>query len=253
MPVTPTASLATLSVVVPARDEERSIEWAVRALVDGLQGLVALGRLAGGEVVVVDHHSVDGTAAIVAGIGAELAAGPVHARVLAAPDPGGFGVALRSGLAAATGDFVLYTDADLPFDPDDIGRLLRAADRYEADVVCGYRFDRTVEGTRRAIQSYAYNVLVRVVLPIHVRDVNFACKLFRRSVVERLVAELESDGPFIDAEVVARCARDGFRTVQVGVDYFPRFETASTLSGVDAIADILRDLRRLRRGLRSKR
>lgn len=238
-----------MSVVVPARNEEPQIRWAVGALRDSLDALVQIGCVSRAEVIVVDDHSTDATGRVVA----EMAAGPgAHVRLVPAAGRG-LGAAIRTGLAASTGDLVVYTDADLPFDPDDIRRLIRAADRYDADVACGYRFDRTGEGARRAAQSYAYNLLVRAVLPVTVRDVNFACKLLTRPAVDVLVPELVSDGPFIDTELMSRCAQHDFRIVQVGVDYFPRFDTASTLGGADAIGQILRDMRRQRRALRTKR
>ena len=244
----------SLSVVIPAHDEETGIEWAVRAVADSMSSLASAERISSGEIVVVDDHSTDRTAVRVqTAAHAPDVCSSTTVRVVEVTDGRGLGAAIRAGLAAATGDIVVYTDADLPFDPDDIGRLMRAADRYRADVVCGYRFDRTVEGGHRGLQSHAYNTLVRALLPVHVRDVNFACKLLRRPVVEALVPELRSDGPFIDAELVARCSLHHFRIVQVGVDFFPRFETASTLGGPAAIGAILRDYLRHRRGLRSGR
>jgi glycosyltransferase involved in cell wall biosynthesis len=244
----------SLSVVIPAHDEAEGIGWAVRAVAEAIGLLSERGRLASGEIVVVDDRSTDGTVPAVEAAASEPeVASWAKVRVVPVTAGGGLGSAIRAGLAAADGDLVVYTDADLPFDPDDIGRLMRAMDRYEADVVCGYRFDRTVEGGHRGLQSHAYNALVRALLPVHVRDVNFACKLFRRSVVDVIATELRSDGPFIDAEIVARCTRHGFRIVQVGVDYFPRFDTASTLGGPGAVADILRDLRHQVFELRKRR
>lgn len=240
----------SLSVVVPAFDEEASIGWALGTLRAGLVALEADGVVASSEVVVVDDHSRDGTARILA----ELAdqEGPTL-RVLAPEGARGLGAAIRRGLAATEGDLVLYTDADLPFDPAELGRLIGVLDRYEADVLCGYRHDRVVEGARRALQSHAFNLLVRALLPVRVRDVNFACKLFTRSALDQVVPELRSDGPFIDAELVARLSHHDLRVVQVGVDYFPRFDTASTLGGPAAIADIVSEAARLHRELRRGR
>jgi hypothetical protein len=113
--------------------------------------------------------------------------------------------------------------------------------RYDADALCGYRHDRTSEGMRRAAQSHAFNLLARAVLPIRIRDVNFACKLLTRAALERVLPELRSTGPFIDAELVARLAKHEQRVVQVGVDYFPRFDTASSLGGPSAILAIVRE------------
>ena len=240
----------TLGVVIPAFDEAESIAWTLRAMRQGLERLEATDLVEKTEIVVVDDHSSDATAERIAEA-AELP-GPSVRRVVA-EGPRGLGAAIRRGLAESGTDLVLYTDADLPFDPAELPRLVGVLRRYEADVLCGYRHDRTGEGTRRALQSHAYNALVRAALPIRVRDVNFACKLLRRSALDAVLGELRSDGPFIDAELVARLAHHDLRIVQVGVDYFPRFDTASTLGGPSAIADILREAHHLRHELRRRR
>lgn len=240
---------ASLSVVIPAHDEEESLAWALRAMAQGLAEVEAASLARSCEIVVVDDHSTDRTLEVV------LAADRVHGvpvRAIEATGPRGLGAAIRRGLAEATGDLVLYTDADLPFDPIEIPRLLSALQRYEADIVCGYRFDRTLEGTRRAIQSHVYNALVRTLLPVRVRDVNFACKLLRRAALDAVLGELRSDGPFIDAELVARLSHHELRVIQVGVDYFPRFDMASTLGGWTATSEILVDAARLHRELRRR-
>jgi glycosyltransferase involved in cell wall biosynthesis len=225
-----------LDVVVPAHNEAESIAWAVRALRDGFEAASAGGAVAAGEVIVAVDRSTDATREIVEALAAEAGA-PVRAVV----GDGGLGAAIRAGLAASTGGLVLYTDADLPFDPIELPRLVGALRRYEADALCGYRFDRTSEGARRAAQSHAFNLLVRAALPVRVRDVNFACKLLTRRALDVVLPELRSDGPFIDVELVARLEVHDLRVVQVGVDYFPRFDAASTLGGMGAVRDILRE------------
>ena len=241
---------AALSVVIPAFDEAESIAWTLRAMGEGLDAVLASGSVGRCEIVVVDDHSTDGTWDVLQA--AAEAPGSV-VRPVRNRGPQGLGSAIRHGLGEATGDLVLYTDADLPFDPVEIPRLIGAMRRYEADIVCGYRLHRTAEGTRRAVQSHAYNLLARAVLPIRVRDVNFACKLLRRRALDAVLPELRSVGPFIDAELVARFAHHDLRIVQVGVDYFPRFDTASTLGGASATLDIVREASTMVDELRRRR
>lgn len=240
----------SLSVVIPAYNEATSIDWSIRATRSGLDALLATGLVATCEIVVVDDHSTDDTLARIEAAGA--AAG-VATRAVPGQGARGLGSAIRQGLAAATGDLVVYTDADLPFDPAELPRMIEVLDRYEADVLCGYRLDRTSEGFRRAAQSHAFNLLARALLPISVRDINFACKVFTRQALDLLLPELRSDGPFIDAELVARCSSHRLRLVQTGVDYFPRFDGASTLGGPSAIADIVREGAGMARELRRRR
>ena len=93
----------------------------------------------------------------------------------------GLGGALRSGFAAASKEWILYSDCDLPWDLDETGRIFRAAELTGADVVTGYRHDRTGEGTLRTIYSFFYNGLIHLAFSFPIRDVNFSCKLIRRS------------------------------------------------------------------------
>lgn len=239
----------SLSVVIPAFNESAGIDWAIRATRASLAGLLEGRVVVAAEIVIVDDHSSDDTGEQVVRAG-ELP-GPA-VRLVRARGPQGLGAAVRRGLAEATGDLVVYTDADLPFDPAELGRLVGVLDRYEADVLCGFRLDRSAEGFRRTVQSYAFNLLARTVLPITARDVNFACKVFTRPALEKLLPELRSVGPFIDAELMARCAQHHLHLVQTGVDYFPRVDGASTLGGPAAVASILREGSSMVRELRAR-
>ena len=71
-------------------------------------------------------------------------------------------------------------------------------------------------------------MLVRVLFGVRIRDINFAFKLCRRRVL-RPGRRCDSEGSFIDAELVIRAERLGYKVVQFGVDYFPRTRGVSTL------------------------
>ena len=247
MPPAVPLSAPTLSIVMPALDEEAGIDRAIDAAIEVFDALVACGTIACGEVVVVDDGSRDATAERVACRGV---ADP-RVRLVRHERNRGLGGAVRSGLAAATGDLVLYTDADLPFDLTELHEALRLMRVDHADVVSAYRRHRTGEGALRLVYSYLYNLLVRSALGLHVRDVNFAGKLLSRAVVDDL--ELRSEGSFIDAELMARAERRGYAIVQFGVDYFPRTRGVSTLSSPRVIAEILHELRLLRPAIRATR
>src|SRR5262245_42436460 len=226
-----------LSLVVPFWNEEDTLHTMVDVARRALDNLVTKGELGTYEIVAVDDASTDTTGKLLD----ELATADPRVRVVHHEHNRGLGGAVRSGLAAATGDLVLYTDADLPFDLDETGRLLRVVRMYQADVLSGYRLDRRSEGFRRTLYSAAYNLLIRFSLGLRVRDVNFACKLLRRRVLEAVT--LQSEGSFIDAELMSRADRMGFRIVQVGLDYFARSRGVSTLSSWGTIAGILGEWR----------
>ena len=103
----------------------------------------------------------------------------------------------------------------------------------------GYRL-RRFDTYRRYVYSKIYNHLIRRLRGVRVRDVNFSFKLFRRSLLERL--ELRSEGSLIDAELLIRARQAGARTIQIGVDYFPRSRGVSTLSSPAVILKILQEM-----------
>ena len=85
-----------------------------------------------------------------------------------------------------------------------------------------------------------YNLLIRFLFPLRVKDVNFSFKLFKREVLDKVV--LEAEGSFIDAELLIKGKLHGFKIVQFGVDYFPRNRGVSTLASPDVIFKMIREL-----------
>lgn len=234
-----------LSIFFPMWNEELYLHRAVGAAQEICERLVADGEIEDYEVIVVDDASTDATGRLAD----ELAASDPHVRVVHHPVNRKLGGSIKSGFAAAKGDLVLYTDADLPFEMIELVRAVRVLRTYEADVVSAYRLDRTGEGPRRAVYSWVYNGLVRAMFGTRLRDINFAFKLCRRRVLDHVT--LASEGSFIDAELVIRAQRSGFEIVQIGVDYFPRTRGVSTLSSFAVIRTMLREMRDLREELRS--
>jgi glycosyltransferase involved in cell wall biosynthesis len=239
------APVSLLTVFFPMWNEEDYIDRALHSAREACLSLIDAGEIDDYELLVIDDASTDRTGAIADA----LAAQDHHIRVVHHPKNRKLGGSLKTGFAEAKGDLVLYTDADLPFDMDELQKACRLMRHYEADVVSAYRFDRTGEGYVRVVYSALYNLLVRVLFGVRIRDINFAFKLCRRRVLDRMT--LESEGSFIDAELVVRTIGFGGKVVQFGVDYFPRTRGVSTLSSPAVIVKILREMFSLRRELRA--
>ena len=184
---------------------------------------------------------------ITGNVAEELAREDPRVRVLHQPERRGLGGTLRVGYAAATGDLVLYSDADLPFDFQEVARAARLLEYQDADVLAAYRFDRTSEGFLRTLYTLVYSGLVRTLFGLRLRDINFSFKLFRRRLLDRI--ELRSEGSFIDAEFLVRTRNAGARIIQMGVDYFPRSRGRSSLASPAVIVGILVEMGRLAPGL----
>jgi len=232
-----------LSIFFPMWNEEEYIERAVGAGRRACLELIAEGDVADYELIIVDDASTDDTPQIAD----RLAAADPHIRVVHHPVNRKLGGSIKTGFATATGDLVLYTDADLPFDFAELPKAMRIMRLYESDIVSAYRHDRTEEGSSRAIYTFFYNLLIRIMFGVKMRDINFAFKLCKRHIFEHI--ELHSEGSFIDAELVIRAKKLGYTVTQFGVDYFPRTRGVSTLSSPAIIIKILREMRGLRREL----
>jgi len=231
----------TVSLVIPMYNEEENIGHALECAVEALE------RWSGGyEILVVDDASRDRSAELVA---AETARNP-NIRLLRNETNRKLGATLKRGYAAATMDLVFYMDADLPFDPDVLGRAIRAMQVTGADVIAGYRHDRTIEGPRRAVYSYVYNALIGVLFGWPHRDINFSFKLMKREVLEAI--DLKSEGSLIDAELIVKAKNRGFAIQQIGLDYFPRIRGKSHLSSPKVILKIFAELVKLYPDMRKR-
>jgi glycosyltransferase involved in cell wall biosynthesis len=166
------------------------------------------------EVVVVNDGSADYTAAVLE----ELASRCPELRVIHHPQNQGYGGALRSGFAAATKEWVFYTDGDAQYNPLEI-RDLVAALRDDVDVVNGFKIDRSDPVIRKII-GRIYHYTVKWLFGFHLRDVDCDFRLIRRSIFDCL--SLESDHGTICLEIVKKMQDCGFRFAEVPVHHYHR-------------------------------
>ena len=208
-----------LSYFFPAHDEEANLE----ALVD--EALAALPEIAERfEIVAVDDGSRDATPAIADRL---AAAHPDVVRAVHHPTNLGYGAALRSGFRAARFDLVCFTDGDRQFRVADLARLTsRLAEPDAPDVVVGYRL-RRADPPIRALYARLYRLANRIWFGVRVRDVDCACKLFRRAALEGV--RVESGGAFFSAELLVKLRAADRAMAEVGVPHYPR--TAGSPTG----------------------
>ena len=236
MPYADTAP--AVSLVIPAYNEEENLADAVAAAARSLAAIDPAW-----ELVLVDDGSADATGRIAE---EQAAVYPGHVRVMRHPTNRGKGAALRTGLGATRAPVIGYTDADLPFDMEALGRAYACLLDNDADLVAGFRTNRERYSLRRRVYSGAYNRLVRLLLALPYDDVSFALKVMRREVFE--AADLQSDGGFADVELLARAHAIGCRIERVGVAFSPREKGVSTMAGPVSVLGIARDLLLFRLG-----
>jgi len=227
---------ATMSVIFPAFNEENNIRRTVEAAVKILPKVAT-----SWEIIVVDDGSSDATIAICN----DLKARYPEVEVIRHGQNRGYGAALKSGIMTAKYDLIFFSDSDGQFDLRELVQLIYWSKDY--DIVAGYRAKRQ-DPLHRRINALGWNVLVRLVLGIKIRDIDCAFKLFRRAVFDQV--QIRSVGAMVNTEILAQAARLGMRIHQVKVNHFPRRHGKQSGANLHVIIKAFRELCRLWRQLR---
>ena len=229
----PTHMPLSLSVVLPAYNEEANIETTVREL-------LAWMRQEGidGEIIVTNDGSKDATGEILRRMAQEI---PIL-KIVTHEVNKGYGSAVRSGLDRAAKEWIGYMDSDGQFKASDFGKLLPYLGEYR--IVTGRRRKRA-DPFMRKINAKGFAFLNLVLLGIWVRDINCAMKIFHRSIWQKIRPEF-STGALINAEIFYRARRNSIRWKQVFVEHYPRRFGAQTGANLKVILTMFRDMWRLR-------
>lgn len=218
----------SLSLVLPAHNEEENIrivvEEALRVLPQYTDTF---------EVIPVNDGSRDATGEILQ----QLAAEDDRVRPVSYTVNKGYGGALVSGFKATRHDYVMFMDADRQFNIADIARLAPFVGRY--DIVAGFRMERSDPLIRR-INAEVFNVAVRILFGVHLRDLDCAFKIFRGDQLRSL--DLISNGALINCEMQAKLRRQGATLQQVGVEHYPRVAGNPTGGSLKVILKAMRDI-----------
>lgn len=172
------------------------------------------------EVVVVDDGSRDGTRDILRA----LAAAEPRLRYIEHEKNQGKGAAIRTAIAASTGDLIVFQDADLEYDPRDLGRLVRPFVEDGADVVYGSRF---LPSERRRVLDYRHTLgntfltaLSNWFTDLHFTDMETCYKMFRASLLKSI--PIRSNDFALEPEITAKVAKRHARIFEVPISYLGR-------------------------------
>ena len=211
-------ALLKLSVIIPAYNEEKTIA----AILDRVREV----QLTGGmekELIIVDDHSSDGTAAFIQAYSEKHPDGGI--RFFRHDRNSGKGAALRTGIEHATGDFVVIQDADLEYDPNEYNLLLQPLLDGHADVVYGSRY---AGGKAHRILFFWHSfgnkfltTLSNALTNLNLSDMETCYKMFRRELIQRV--QLKENRFGFEPEVTAKISRiPNVRIYEVGISYYGR-------------------------------
>ena len=223
----------SLSVFFPCYNEEQNIESLVRETATVLDGLVEKY-----EILIINDGSTDSTGVIADRLSSDLPC----VNVVHHAENRGYGAALISGFTNSVYDWIFFTDGDNQFFIQEIKLLLSEIDSHDA--VIGFRKNRK-DPLHRKLYANTWNLIVRMVLDLKVRDLNCAFKLVRKDSVEHI--KFISTGALISAELLFRLKKSGARIKETGVTHRPRMFGSQTGGSPGVIIKALAELFKLSR------
>lgn len=240
----------SLTVVIPAYNEGATIHRVIEAVCAAdFRGL----RL---EVVVIDDGSTDSTyEQAVLAQQAQPADKVGGIRIVRLPKNGGKGNAVREGFRVSTGDLVIVQDADLEYDPIDIGRMIDEVLKGRADVVIGSRFiggrPRRVIYLSNALGNRFMSGLFSILSGLPLSDIHCCYMLFPGPMIRAAAEHLQSARWGFNPEICSVLAdwRNDLSIVELGISYYGRSKAEGKQirmrHGVVAVAEIVKfNLRR---------
>lgn len=222
--------ITSISMVIPAYNDETTIAKLVQDTDCLLKELST-----DYEIVLLNDGSKDNTLAILH----DLAKKFPSVRVVNHEVNQGYGKTIKELYYAGTKQLVMSLPGDYQFAPKEL--ITMAEGLRTHDFVIGHRVKRN-DPPRRLLQSAIYNLMLRIFYGISFKDVN-SIKLFRREILNKIT--LESDTPFVDAELCIRAHRAGFKVIEIPIDHLPRLSTGASGGKISVITDTFGDLIRM--------
>ena len=211
-----------LSIIIPALNEGRTIRGVISSIPEPVSRF--------SEILVIDGGSADNTAS---------EARRADARVITDLRKGK-GAAMRRGIDEAIAPLCLFLDADGSMNPAEIGRFLGAMEG--RDLVLGSRFIEKVDGRTHVVGNSFMNIFASALFLRRITDINSGFKLIRTAVAKEL--RLESAGFEIEAEMLLKVIKHGFRFAEVPITTRVRVHGNAKLSAIrDGYRIILEILR----------
>jgi glycosyltransferase involved in cell wall biosynthesis len=234
----------SLSIVIPAYNEEPNIAEAIRTV-----SKVAHDLHLEHEILPVNDGSRDRTGDVIR----EVSRVVPHVQLIEHHPNRGYGGALRAGFDVAAKDVIAFIAADNQYDFAEVESML---DKLAPDVVLvsGWRANDEDNFMRR-LNRFGWNMLIRLLFGYLLKDIDCGFKIFRREILQRV--HLESSGAMIDTELLAQLRARGYKVDEVPVRHLPR--TAGSPTGANphvvlrAFRDLIRFRLRLSRELRGER
>lgn len=211
------AEIKNISIFFPCYNEAENLPKIVNKTVDVFKNITD-----NYEIIIINDGSNDNTKQTADNLSRQYK----NIRIVNHEVNKGYGAALQSGFRNAKNDLIFFSDGDNQFDISEITKLLPLIQ--ENDIVTGYRINRKDNFTRR-LNALLWNLLIRLLFKIKIKDLNCAFKLYKREIFSKISPE--STGALINTEIFAKAHKLGYKIAEVGVNHYPR--TAGNPTGAN--------------------
>ena len=219
-----------LSIIIPVYNEKNTIKKIIKKVED--VNLLNCDK----EIILVDDFSTDGSREALKNLKGN------YVKIFQKKNMGK-GAALKAGINAATGNVVVFQDADLEYDPNDFRKLLKPILERKTDVAFGSRFEKedpkawkekTPMHPMHWIGNKGLNLIFNTLYGTKLTDVEPCYKMFKRSVFDGV--NVKSNRFEYDIELMCKLVKKGHRIVQMPINYHPRkFEEGKKINWKDGL------------------
>jgi len=217
----------SISVVIPAYNDETTITRLVQDT-DCLLKEISSDY----EIVVINDGSKDSTLSVLRDLTTKFK----NLRLVNHEQNQGYGKTIKELYYVGNKELVFSLPGDYQFAPKELLTMAQGLSKH--DFVIGHRVKRN-DPPRRKFQSAIYNMMLRIFYGCSYKDVN-SIKLFRKEILNHF--KLESQSPFVDAELCIRAQRAGFKVIEIPIEHLPRLSEGASGGKFSVIWDTFSDL-----------
>jgi len=228
--------MKSISVIFPCYNEEKNIAKQISSADSVLNKITD-----DYEIIIVNDGSTDKSLVLLE----QMARENDKIKIISHKTNLCYGETLKSGFRHATKDLIFYTSMDNQYDFSQINIFLKYIDNN--DIVIGYRAQRN-DPLYRIFIARTYNLLIRTLFGLQIRDIDCAFKFFNKDIIQKL--NMQSRYSFIDAEILIKAQRAGYSIKELEVRHYPRIFGSSTV-GFKTIFLTLTEIIKFRMGFLS--
>jgi glycosyltransferase involved in cell wall biosynthesis len=194
------------------------------------------------EIIIIDDGAPDKTGEVADQLAQEFP----NIKVIHHKKNKGYTATLKEGFETGKYDYIVYTDGDNQYDINDLGPYLHLLDN--CDIVAGRATKKAVSNFRK-FQSWVHNTLISILFFTNFRDINCALKIFKKSVLDKIKIGSSPYGAFIDAELILKANKMGFKITQFPVVHYERKSGIASGSKPELVWNTIKDMIKLRLNL----